>query len=100
MKDEDLHREFDRYANKEVQVGELPAWMNVKGRVAWYVNQGAYDTMGNAWRDFSTKVHAAKLPVLGPPGDVYVCDPADHEKDGGEKLTTILWMPLKKVSAR
>ncbi len=42
-----------------------------------------------------TKVHAQKIRPIGPPGDVYVCDPDDHEADGGANLTTILWAPLE-----
>jgi hypothetical protein len=35
-------------------------------------------------------------PFAGPPGDVYVCDPDDHEADEQRELITILWTPLRE----
>ena len=89
------HKQYDRLANGAVQVGELPPSTRVKGKVAWYVYQGPYTGLGDAWQEFARKRTAAKLRGQGSPGDVYVCDPMDHEKDGGKKLLTILWAPLK-----
>jgi len=37
MKDADLHRQFESFANGHVQVGEMPEWMHVRGNCAWYV---------------------------------------------------------------
>lgn len=91
-----IHKEYDRLANGEVQVGELPPWMSIKGKVAWYVYRGPYGGLGEAWGTFSEKVHAAKLEHGGPPGDVYVCDPKDHEADEHTKLLTILWSPMEE----
>ncbi len=67
---DEFHRQFDRYANKDIQVGELPIWMHVHGTVAWYVAQGPYAKMSEMWREFHRKVRAKSLAVHGPPGDV------------------------------
>ena len=90
-----FHKEYDRLANGPVQVGELPAWSHVKGKVAWYVYRGSYAGLGQAWQKFAQKRTAAKLAGYGAPGDLYVCDPADHPVDREAKLLTILWAPLK-----
>ncbi|MBI4416714.1 MAG: hypothetical protein HY557_07005 [Euryarchaeota archaeon] len=63
--------------------------------MAWYAYQGPYAAIGSAWQTFMTKVHAQKIRPIGPPGDVYVCDPDDRKADGGAKLTTILWALLE-----
>ena len=34
---EAMHKDLDSKANGEIQVGVLPAWTHVTGRVAWYV---------------------------------------------------------------
>jgi len=41
------------------------------------------------------KVQASKLPVMGPPGDVYLCDPKDHPGESERKIITIIWAPMK-----
>ena len=93
---EEVHRKYDALAHAEVQAGELPAWMRIQGRVAWYAVQGPYDHLGDAWAEFMQKALASDIgPVSGPPGDVYVCDPLDHLAEAEERLTTILWVPLK-----
>lgn len=93
--DRDIHEQFEKYANEGVQTGELPGWLHVAGPVAWYVYMGPYEGLGAAWQMFMGKVHAAKLNPYGPPGDVYVCDPTDHAEDGGVKMLTVMWIPLK-----
>ena len=95
MKCAEFHRQYNRHANGDVQVGELPPWMHVQGRVAWYVAQGPYSQLSDMWQVFMGKVQGSKVPVLGPPGDVYVCDPEDHEADAQRTLITILWAPMK-----
>jgi hypothetical protein len=40
------------------------------------------------------KVRAKKLQAAGPPGDLYICDPQDHEVDGGAGMLTLMWAPL------
>jgi effector-binding domain-containing protein len=71
-------------------------WMHVSGKVAWYVFQGPYSNMTLAWAEFMKKVQNSKVgEIVGPPGDVYVCDPQEH-KGNEQKLTTILWTPLKE----
>lgn len=94
---EDIHKQYDRFANGPVQAGELPPWMHVHGRVAWYVYAGPYRGLSEGWGTFMRKAHAAHGGELaGPPGDVYVCDPADHEGEAEAKLITIMWAPLKE----
>lgn len=89
-----IHAEYDRLANGPLQLGELPAWMNVRGRVAWSVYQGSYEGLGLAWAAFMHTVGARYgAKMSGPPGDVYVCDPADHTDDTG-RMTTILFAPV------
>ena len=95
MNDADFHKEYDRLANGKVQVGELPPWMHVHGRAACYIAQGPYSKLGEMWQEFMRKVRASKLAVIGPPGDVYVCDPEKHEGDRERTLTTIMWAPMK-----
>lgn len=48
----DVHKQFDKFANGKAQVGELPKWMHVSGKVAWYVHQGPYSELGS--KGFST----------------------------------------------
>jgi len=94
----DVHKQFDRFANGEVQVGELPKWMRVSGKVAWYVYQGSYSEISSkGFGVFWKKAEAikAKLQMDGPPGDVYVCSPSCHEEDKQAKMLTILWCPVK-----
>ncbi len=88
---------YDSHANADVQVGVLPSWMHVSGKVAWYVYQGPYEGISEAWQTFMAKVRAARPgTIVGPPGDVYVCDPGDHQGDAQAKLTTILWAPIQE----
>ena len=94
---DEFHRQYDRIANKDIQIGELPDHMHVRGRVAWYVAQGPYADLGDMWQEFMRKVRASKLPVTGPPGDVYVCDPEEHKGAQGKSLSTIMWAPMKKL---
>jgi hypothetical protein len=92
----DVHKQFDRFANGEVQVGKLPEWMHVNGKVAWYVYQGPYSELGSkGFSEFWRKFRAAKLEVAGPPGDVYVCSPECHEADKQAKMLTVIWCPVK-----
>jgi hypothetical protein len=88
-----IHEDYDRYANADVKVGQLPAWMHVNGRVAWYVFQGPY-RLPEGWGEFMKKAQASNAnEFTGPPGDVYVCNPQEH-KDNEQKMITILWTPL------
>ena len=52
MKDADIHRQFESLANGDVQIGELPEWLHVRGTCAWYVYQGPYSGLGNARQTF------------------------------------------------
>ena len=54
----DVHKQFDKFANGKVQAGELPNWMNVSGKAAWYVFQGPYSELGS-------KGFSARALVLG-----------------------------------
>ena len=92
---DEIHKEFDRYANRDVQGGVLPPWTHVHGRVVWYVYQGPYSKLGEAFRSFMGKASKA-FPgkTRGPPGDVYVCPPEEHHGERERTLTTIFWAPL------
>ncbi len=90
----EAHEQFDGIANADARIGELPEWMHVRRRVLWWVFQGAYDDLGHAWRTFHEKGREAGARAIGPPGDVYVCDPDDHMDDPGNILT-VLWMPVE-----
>ena len=91
-----LHADYDRLANGSVQAGELPDWMHVRGRVAWQVYEGPYDGLGKGWARFMEALHAEYRDRLaGPPGDVYACDPNDHQGEQQKDMITILWCPLK-----
>src|SRR3989304_7546568 len=75
-----LHRQYDAIANGPVQVGELPDWMNLRGRVIWYVYAGPYkDISEEGWGVFMQKVMSSDMKPRGTPGDVYVCDPEDRK---------------------
>jgi hypothetical protein len=92
----EVHREYDRFANGKIQTGVLPNWMSVRGKVVWYVFQGHYSGLSEAWTKFGKEL--SNIPAekfAGPPGDVYACSPMDH-KGTEEKLITILWAPLKE----
>ncbi len=91
-----FHSEFDRLANGEVQIGQLPAWMHVNGRVAWYVFQGPYSGISKGWSEFWAKFRKAGLSIEGAPGDVYVCPPDEHKDEDQRTLISILWAPLKE----
>jgi len=50
-----------------------------------------------AWAKFGRMLQALKTEKFtGPPGDVYVCDPMDHQGPAEEKKITILWAPLRE----
>src|SRR2546427_1960038 len=93
---DEFHRANDRIANGEVQAGKLPPFMHVEGRVAWYVAQGSYSKLGEMWREVMTKIRAQKLPVMGPPGGIYVCDPGG-DQDKQKTPSPIMWAPPKKM---
>lgn len=90
----EAHARFDRIANAEGQVGELPPWLHVRGRAFWWVYQGPYEAMPDAWETFHAKGRAAGVVPAGPPGDVYVCDPDDHRDDPG-RILTVMWVPVE-----
>lgn len=48
MNEDDIHRQFESFANEDVQVGEMPEWLHVRGQFIWYVDQGP--TAGSAAR--------------------------------------------------
>ena len=92
---EEMHKAFDAHANGTIQVGELPAFTRVKGRVAWYVYQGPYsDISTQGWDLFWKKFAVSNQKMEGAPGDVYVCNPGCHKEDRQAKMLTILWAPL------
>lgn len=91
----DIHKQFDKFANGKVQVGQLPEWMHVTGKVAWYVYQGPYSDLPKGFDTFWKKFGEAKLQMAGAPGDVYICSPECHKEDKQVKMLTILWCPVK-----
>ena len=63
----DVHKQFDKFANGKVQVGELPRWTHVHGKVAWYVYQGPYSELGSkGFNTFWKRFGEAKLEMDGP----------------------------------
>jgi hypothetical protein len=84
------HSEFDRHAGKGNQVGSLPEWTRVRGRVVYRVLRGAYEQLPGAWAEFVPSA-MARGPPTGPAGDVYLCTPGEHEE---ERLLTILYLPI------
>jgi hypothetical protein len=92
---EDVHTAYDAKANREIEVGELPASLHVKGRVAWYVYQGPYSELSvKGWDVFWRKFAASNMKMEGSPGDVYVCSPGCHKEDHQAKMLTIMWTPV------
>ncbi len=92
---EAAHKAYDAKANRDIQVGELPVSMHVRGRVAWYVFQGPYsDLPEKGWDLFWKKFASSDFKMEGAPGDVYVCSPGCHNEDRGAKMLTILWAPI------
>ncbi len=92
-----VHEEYDRYANGQVELGRLPDWLHVTGRVAWHVHQGPYSSLPQAWRAFGQMLQSLGTEKFaGPPGDVYACDPEDHKGPAEAEMITILWAPLKE----
>ncbi len=91
---EEDHERFDVLANAEAQVGEFPEGMRVRGKAFWWVHQGPYNGLPGAWRTLGEKFAETDLQSTGPPGDIYICDPADHQEDP-ENILTILWNPVE-----
>ncbi len=80
-------------ANGEIQLGELPAGLHVVGPIAWWIFRGSHDGMGAAWELFGEKLETVLgHGGVGPPGDIYLCDPEDHPGDW-EAMLTVLWAP-------
>lgn len=90
---DDAHRQFDAIANGEAKVGKLPDWIHVRGKAFWWVFQRTYESMAKAFETFRTKAGPAGVQPVGPPGDVYVCDPDEHREDP-ERILTVLWVPV------
>jgi len=92
---DEAHNQFDRYANGELQVGVLPSWTRVQGKVAWFDWRGPLNMLGEAWVFFHRRVRAiAPGQPAGPPGEVFICRPEDHAADQQTKLLTILYLPV------
>jgi hypothetical protein len=93
---EAAHQELDSLANGELQTRALPKWTKLQGRAAWWVVRGPFDLLPARWPEFLAKVASepARRPT-GPAGDVYPCSPADHRADQGQKMLTILYVPIE-----
>ncbi|HTT35606.1 MAG TPA: hypothetical protein VMH78_07045 [Thermoplasmata archaeon] len=92
---ERIHRELDGLVGRKVQIGSLPTWTHVHGRVAWTVVRGPYSELPGSWMTFMRAVDAAGARRNGPTGDVYACQPEDHTGDGESTLLTILYAPVE-----
>jgi hypothetical protein len=88
------HSELDKLVGKKVQIGTLPPWTRVRGKVAWKVVRGPYSELPGSWMAFMHEVGSGSARPSGPTGDVYACQPEDHAQDGGSKLLTILYAPV------
>ncbi|HEY7589201.1 MAG TPA: hypothetical protein VIB49_10725 [Thermoplasmata archaeon] len=88
---EEYHKAFDTLANREIQLGELPSFLPVRGRLAWYVYRGPYRDLSGAWDLFWRKFTTKDVKMEGVPGDVYVCNPGCHKEDRQENMLTILY---------
>ena len=95
VNDAQVHKNFDRYADGTVRIGELPPGLHVSGKVAWYVYRGPLHGIGPAFGEYMRKAIALKVEPVGAPGDVYIDDPDDHKADGQAKLLTLFWTPVK-----
>jgi len=95
VRDADVHRNFDHYADGTVRIGELPPGLHVTGKMAWYVYRGPYSGIGHAFGEYMRKAIALRVEPVGAPGDVYICEPDDHKADGQAKLLTLFWTPVK-----
>jgi hypothetical protein len=89
------HKVFDSQVQKGIQVGKLPDWTCVGGKVVYRVLKGSYEQLPDAWSSFASEaMSVAGSPSRGPPGDVYLCTVMDHPKDPA-KLLTILYVPVE-----
>jgi hypothetical protein len=84
------HAEFDQVGTGKIHIGSLPEWTSVHGQVAWSLSKGPYDKLPDAWDSFMKE--AMKHPARGPPGDVYLCTPGEHE---AERMLTVLYLPVR-----
>jgi len=88
------HKLFDPLVEKDIQVGTLPAWTCVAGKVAYRVLRGSYDQLPTAWTEFPRRaLQQARAAPRGPPGDVYLCGPMDHPVEPA-KMLTVLYIPV------
>jgi hypothetical protein len=88
------HARYDQLAAGKIQVGNLPEWTRVQGRVAWSVVKGPYSQLPAAWQSFMRDAPGASVHPNGPPGDVYVCNPMDHQGTE-ESMLTLLYVPVE-----
>ena len=92
----DMHKRFGKYANGDIQIGELPEDLHVRGRVAWYVYKGPYSELGSkGFAAFWAKYAEKKLKGTGAPGDVYICSPPCHKDDKQQEMLTLIWCPVE-----
>jgi hypothetical protein len=88
------HKFLEPQVEKGIQIGQLPDWTCVTGKVAYRVLKGPYTQLAAAWGSFPQQaLGTARSAPRGPPGDVYVCSPMDHPNDPGRMLT-ILYIPV------
>ena len=89
------HRALVPLVEKGIQVGTLPEWTCVRGKVAYQVLRGPYELLAAAWAAFPQRaLGMARASPRGPPGDVYVCGPMDHPSEP-DRMLTILYVPVR-----
>ena len=89
------HKLLDPLVEKGIQIGKLPDWTCVEGKVAYRVVRGSYDQLARAWTTFpQSALEVARAAPRGSPGDVYVCSPMDHTNDS-TRILTILYIPVR-----
>lgn len=52
---DEIHRAYDQMAVGPVQIGELPEWIRIHGKVAWYVYAGSHRDIGERLADLHAK---------------------------------------------
>ena len=92
--DPEVHKRFRPLADEDrPQLGEFPD-LKIRGPVLYKVHRGPYAHLGSAWGDFFTRFNDQKEWVpAGPPGDLYVCNPAPHAADGFREVLTLSSVP-------
>jgi len=71
-----MFNKSDKFANGKVQAGELPNWMHVSGKVAWYVFQGPYSELGS--KGFSVRMSVPEFVCEVSPTSFFMTQPFEE----------------------